>query len=168
MEGFGYNDNALYGDSYSVELSDDIEPVSLTADGYRGDTGGWGLYYVNLSQALVAVYKQGDQPEDTILAVCPPNHGQVVSGDSIEIRWELAGKQPQSYTILLDGRAVAEDIQGVSYTLDLSQVGAGEHVLTVEAEGAVTRYLLQRDRMDVPLEAAIPVKVDVPFAVTGG
>ncbi len=168
MEGFGYNDNALYGDSYSVELSDDIEPVSLTADGYRGDTGGWGLYYVNLSQALVAVYKQGDQPEDTILAVCPPNHGQVVSGDSVEIRWEVAGKQPESYTILLDGRAVAEDIQGVSYMLDLSQVGAGEHVLTVEAEGAVTRYLLQRDRMNVPLEEAIPVKADVPFVVTGG
>ncbi len=44
--------------------------------------------------------------------------------------------------------AVAGDIQGASHPLDLSQVNAGEHVVTVEARGAVPRCLLQRDRTD--------------------
>ena len=54
-------------DSYSVEYSDDYEPVSLTAPGFRGDNGGWGFYYLNLTEAftgedgyLTADYAQND------------------------------------------------------------------------------------------------------------
>ena len=51
-EGHGYGPNKdVYVDSYSVELSDDIEPVSLTAPAYRGE-GAWGFFYLNLTRAL--------------------------------------------------------------------------------------------------------------------
>jgi len=60
-------DRDIYVDSYSVELSDDIEPISLTA-GYRGDQGGWGFHYLNLTRALINLYRQ-DMAECTIMAI---------------------------------------------------------------------------------------------------
>ena len=64
----GYGpDKDIFVDSYSVEYSDDYEPVSLTAPGFRGDNGGWGFYYLNLTEAftgedgyLTADYAQND------------------------------------------------------------------------------------------------------------
>lgn len=57
-------------DSYSVEYSDDYEPVSLTAPGFRGDNGGWGFYYLNLTRALVEIYN-GQADDVTVMAVAP-------------------------------------------------------------------------------------------------
>ena len=119
-EGYPY-ENGIYGDSYSVELSDDIEPVSLTSAGYRGDRGGWGFLYANLTQALIDLYKQAS-PEDTLMAVYAPAAGLDVAESSVRIAWEVIGKTPASCTILLDGSKVAEGIQGGEYTLDLAGV----------------------------------------------
>ena len=59
-------------DTYNVEFSDDIEPVSLTVPGYRGDQGGWGYYYLNLPQTLMALYR-GQADDCTLLAVTAPD-----------------------------------------------------------------------------------------------
>ena len=67
--------------------------------------------------------------------------------------------------MLLDGATVAEGIQGREYTLDLTTLEAGAHVVTVVAEGAVTHYALAHDNMDTRLSDAIPVRVGVPFVV---
>lgn len=163
LEGYPYP-GGIYGDSYSVEFSDDIEPVSLTADGYRGDDGGWGFYYHNVAQALVTVYKERE-PEDTVLAVYPPAPGQVVCGDRLEVQWVVAGKAPGSYALLLDGTPVTSGLRGNAYRLPLSGVPEGEHVLSVIAEGAQTHYRLARDEADARLEKPIPVRSDTPFFV---
>ena len=49
--------------------------------------------------------------------------------------------------------------------LDLTNVTEGEHVLTVVAEGAVTRYLLSRERQDEQLAEPVPLKVATAFVV---
>lgn len=68
--GHGYGpDHDIYVDTYSVELSDDLEPVSLTAAGYRGDMGGWGFYYLNLTRALMDLYRH--QADDCTLLAGP-------------------------------------------------------------------------------------------------
>lgn len=162
-EGYPY-ENGIYGDSYSVELSDDIEPVSLTAAGYRGDRGGWGFRYANLTAALVDLYKQ-EPREDSLLAVFAPVAGQEVSGSMVEVAWEAVGKTPVSFTILLDGAPVAEGIQGSAYTLDVSGIAPGKHTVTVVAEGAVTHYKLAFDRMDERLQEGVPVREGVPFVI---
>ncbi len=163
LEGYPYPGN-LYGDTYSVELSDDIEPVSLTADGYRGDDGGWGYKSFNVAQALIALYKERE-PETTVLAVYPPNPGQVVTANSLEVRWEVAGKKPDSFTLLLDNNLLAHGIRENSYSLALSRVVEGDHILTIIAEGARTKFPLARDHADVPLDTPVPLRVDTPFTL---
>jgi hypothetical protein len=163
-EGYSYGDDN-YGDSYSVELSDDIEPVSLTADGYRGDDGGYGFHPYNVAKALVAIYKQ-EVPEDTLMAVYPPAWGQVMEQNTLEIGWEVIGKKPESYDVFLDGKAIARTIQGESHAVDLNKVPPGQHTVSVAANGAQTRFELARDKEDVPLTNQIPVTVQVPFVLS--
>lgn len=46
----------FYGDEYSPELSDDLEPTYMHKYGYRG-SGGWGYYYANMTKALISLYR---------------------------------------------------------------------------------------------------------------
>jgi len=162
-EGYPY-DNGMYGDSYSVELSDDLEPVSLTMAGYRGDHGGWGYYYANLTQAMVDLFKQ-PVARDSLLAVYPPLEGATLSGDTLRIGWELIGNPPSSFTVLLDSEKVAGSIQGNEYTLDLKPLDAGRHVISVVAEDATTHYALAIDQLDIRHSEGIPVRADVSFVL---
>jgi len=156
------NGSEWYGDSYTVELSDDMEPVSLTADGYRGDSGGWGYYYLNLTRALVRLFHQ-QEPQDTVMAVYPPNRDAEVTKDHINLRWAVAGKIPAGYKILLDENVVAEDVQGNAYKLDLSDMLNGAHTITMIAEGATTCFPISATEVDTPLDEPIPVKIRIPF-----
>ncbi|MBI5095727.1 MAG: hypothetical protein HZB26_25245 [Candidatus Hydrogenedentes bacterium] len=160
-EGYPY-ESGIYGDSYSVELSDDIEPVSLTSPGYRGDHGGWGFLYANLTRAMVDLLKQ-ETPQDSLLAVYSPRPGEQVTGDSVTVGWELLGKAPESFTLLIDQVQVAHNVKGSAYSLSLSSVSKGRHVLSVLAEGVTTHFPLLEDRMDTRLDEAIPVRRDITF-----
>lgn len=152
---------SFYGDSYNVELSTDMEPTSLTACGYRG-CGGWGMYYLNLTRAMVAMYRQ-DTPEDTVLAVASPLQGQTVTGANMQVSWSAIGAPALSYTILLDGQPAAQGIHGTTYTVSLAGVANGLHTLTLIAEGALTHYALAYDREDDRLAEAVPAKAEVGF-----
>ena len=162
-EGQGYGDkHDVYVDTYSVELSDDLEPVSLTAPGYRGDTGGWGFYFLNLTQALLTIYR-GDAPEDSVLAVGSPMRNQQVKGDSLTVDWAVAGPSPKDFAVLIDGRPVAERVQGNSSAINIKDLAPGPHTLSVVANDAKTRFPLSYTGFDVPLEKPITPRCDVPF-----
>ena len=60
-------DGNVYTDTYSIELSDDLEPISPTVCGYRG-TEPYGFYYLNLTRALMDIYR-GQADDVTLLAV---------------------------------------------------------------------------------------------------
>lgn len=178
LEGQGYGPNHdVYVDSYNVELSDDLEPVSLTAHAYRNDTGGWGFYYLNLLQALIRVFHQ-PEPQDTLLAVNPSGHNLVFAADTLDLEWSVIGKEPAGYTILLDGKLVAEGLKAMSYKVDLSglpgpaknpsdanvsEASSQEHIITVIAEGATTRFPLSYTEMDVIQTEPSQTKVEVRF-----
>ena len=163
MEGQGYGPkHDIYVDSYSVELSDDLEPVSLTAAGYRGDKGGWGYYYYNLMTALVRLSQQAEMT-DTLLAVNPPNRNQEVDADHIKLEWSVIGKAPSGFTIMVDDAQVAQHVQGAAYDLDLTKFSKGAHRLTVTAEGCTTHFPLLHEREDEISKDPIPVSVVIPF-----
>ena len=164
IEGFPYPDTNFYGDSYSVELSDELEPVSLTAEGYRGGRGGWGFFYSNLSQAIIEVLRQ-DPLEDTVIALYPPDYGSKVAGTELAVGWEVIGREPDSCTLLLDERIVAEGLAGRGHTLDITQLSPGGHLLSLIAHGTTTRYHLGREREDVRLDMPIPLRIDTPFTL---
>jgi len=164
-EGHGYGPGGdIYVDSYSVELSDDIEPVSLTAMGYLGDRGGWRFYYLNLTQALINLYRQ-DMEECTILAVANPLRNSTVSGEKLDVTWSVTGKEPEGYAVSIDNLPIAENIKGTALSAPLNELAKGPHVLTVTAKGVMTRYPLSWTEMDQRLATAIPVIVTVPFVI---
>jgi len=157
--GQGYGDNKnVFLDEYNVELSDDIEPVSLIADGYRGDTGGWGFYYLNLTQALINIFKQGEN-SSTILAVNTP----VISKDKIKLKWSIIGKSPKSYTIAIDSNTILKDVTGNSCDIPIKGIKLGKHIVTVKAHGVFTHYPLSKINIDLPSINPIPVIVTRKF-----
>ena len=164
-EGQGYDPNHdRYVDTYSVELSDDLEPVSLTAPGYRGDKGGWGFYYVNLTRALLDLYR-GKAEGDTIMAVGSPAAKAVLATAECDVEWSVIGKAPESYTVIVDEKILVDNVKEQKCKVSLKGLPEGTHVLTVEAKGVTTRYPLSYTRMDVPLETPIPVRISVPFTL---
>jgi len=163
-EGHGYGPNKdIYVDSYSVELSDDIEPVSLTAPAYRGE-GGWGFYYLNLTRALVDIYRQ-KTPETTVVVVAQPNRREVVTADELEVKWTWAGKAPQGFSISINGKTIARDLQPAKATVDLSAFEEGPMKLVLTAEGTQSRYLLSYTEDSLPLENMVPAFVEVDFVL---
>jgi hypothetical protein len=150
-----------YGDSYSPELSDDIEPTSLTAAAYRGD-GGWGFRWLNLTRALVDLYRQ-QAPTTTVVAINWPVDRRIVSADHINVTWAWAGKPPSAFRITLNGRTVARGLQGTHAAVDLRSVAPGPVRLAVIAEGTHSRYALS-DTADAPPDPKLPpARAEVEF-----
>jgi len=165
-EGQGYGpERNIYVDTYSVELSDDLEPVSPTAPGFRGDRGGWGFYYLNLTRALMDLYR-GKAGDSTLLAVSNPLRGAAVSGTSLQVSWSVIGAPSTAFTLAVDGRPIREHVPGLTAEISLEGLTKGPHLLTVLAEGARTRYPLSWTELDDPLQSPVPAQVEVPFVVT--
>lgn len=165
-EGAGYGENHdIYVDSYSVELSDDIEPVSMTAPGYRGDRGGWGFYYLNLTQALLDLYR-GHTEGDTILAVGAPSRGAQVHGDTLEVEWSFIGHAPESFSIRVNDMDLLGGVQGTAATVDLTGIPAGPCTLTVSAKAVQTHYALSETALDTRSTEPMSVQVSIPITLS--
>jgi hypothetical protein len=164
-EGHGMGPNHdIYVDTHSVELSDDIEPVSPTAPGYRGGTGGWGYYYWNLTQALIALYR-GQAEGSTLLAISSPLRKEVVKETTMHVTWATIGAPVNHFTLAIDHHIMLQNVTGNASDIDLGQLAQGPHILTVTAEGATTRYPLSWLEPDTLLDTPIPLGVDVPFTI---
>jgi hypothetical protein len=161
-EGQGYGPNHdIYVDSYSAELSDDIEPTSLTAPAYRGE-GGWGFLSLNLTRALVDLYRQRT-PETTVVAIGSPLRASTVTGDRLNVEWTALGHKPTSFTVLLNGRTVARGLQETHATIDLRDVKSGPVTLRVVAEGTKMRYLPSWTEDSLPLEHSTTAYAELSF-----
>jgi hypothetical protein len=161
-EGYGPNKD-IYVDEYNVELSDDLEPVSLTAPGYRGN-GGWGYYYLNLTRALLDLYRQ-KTPETTVAAVARPGRGEVVTSDDLEVEWSWAGKAPESFTVSINGKIVARNITGTKTRIDLKPFAEGPIKLVLKAEGTKSRYILSYNEDSLPRETGAATYSEVDFTL---
>ncbi|MEN8202314.1 MAG: hypothetical protein ABFS28_06940 [Bacteroidota bacterium] len=160
-EGHGYGpDNSIYVDSYSNELSDDLEPVSLTAPGFRGDQGGWGFYYVNLTRALVDIYR-GKANDVTLMAV----HIADSTETNLSLEWTTLGVEPDSYTVILDGTVVVAETDALEYHIPVQDLDSGKHTVSVTANGVGTRYNISYTEFDQVLDEPVPVVVRKTFYV---
>ena len=159
--GYGYD---MYGDSYSVELSNEFEPVSLTTPGYRANDGGWGFFYLNLTRSLVDLYRQ-QTPETTVIAASNPSRNQVVTGEQLLVQWTTIGHAPTGFTISINDLVVAQNLQGSSATIDLSGIKNGPKTLRLTAQGTKSRYLLSYKEDSQPLAQLLPAYVDINFTL---
>ncbi|MBL7645303.1 MAG: hypothetical protein JNK74_03830 [Candidatus Hydrogenedentes bacterium] len=164
-EGGGYGpDRDLYVDSYSVELSDDIEPVSLTAHAYRGE-GGWGFLYLNLLRALVDCYHQAT-PETTVVALDQPGFGQRVSGASLPLRWTWVGKTPSGFELSVNGRKQSFPAEATEAVIELSALPAGPLEIVLTALDTQTRYALSHTEASLPSDNPLPAQAATTLSYT--
>jgi hypothetical protein len=155
----------IYGDEYNLELSDDIEPTRLTGCAYRG-CGGWGYYYMNLTKALIALYK-GETPDGTVMALSAPFQPVAFKGDHFPLRWSVLGKAPAAYSVSLDELPVARNLHTSEYDLDCSKLSPGKHRITLRAEGARTYYDLDPSKLTKKSPQPLPVTSSIEFTYAG-
>jgi len=153
--------SSVYGDEYNLEFSDDIEPVRMDKCAYRG-CGGWGYYYMNLTKATLSLYR-GTTPDITVMALSGPVQPAVVKDPALPLSWEILGKQPQSYTVQLDGKLVAGHIQGRSYLLSLAATPPGKHRVTLIADGVHTYFDLSPAQLTSRSNKPLPVASTIEF-----
>jgi hypothetical protein len=151
----------IYGDEYNVELSDDLEPTQLDGCGFRG-CGGWGYYYLNLTKALISLYRR-ETPDITVLALSGPAVAHAEKGPSLHLTWTYVGEIPSSYTLKLDGRSMADKLKGGSFDLDLRKLAAGKHVVSLVANGVHTYFDLDARRLTQRAKAPLPVESSIEF-----
>jgi hypothetical protein len=155
----------VYGDEYNLEFSDDIEPTRLTGCAYRG-CGGWGFYYMNLTKALISLYR-GETPDATVMALSAPFQPAEVKGDHIPLRWSVLGKTPAAYTVSLDERAVVRNLHTSEYNFDCSNLSPGKHRITLRAEGALSYYDLDPAKLTTKSSQTLPVTSSIEFTYAG-
>lgn len=155
----------IYGDEYNLELSDDMEPTRTNECAYRG-CGGWGYYYMNLTKALISLYR-GETPDATVMALSAPFQPATITAARMPLRWSVIGNSPSAYAISVDGRAVAKGVHGAAYDLDLSKLSAGKHRVTLLAEGAKTYYDLDPSKITAKSAKALPVTSSIEFTYAG-
>jgi hypothetical protein len=89
----------------------------------------------------------------------------MISGEELSVAWSTVGAPASGFSLIIDGDLVQEQVAGTGTTVSLVGQDKGEHILTVLARGATTRYPLSWTRLDDPLDSPIPTQVDVPFVV---
>jgi hypothetical protein len=162
-EGEGYGpDHHGYVDEYNLEGSDDIEPTQLKTCAYRG-CGGWGYYYMNLTKALISLYR-GETPGITVMALSGPFQSGVIKRSPLALTWQTVGKSPSGYNLQLDGTTVAKAIQGGKYSLDLSRSSPGKHRVTLLAQGVHTFFDLNPEKVAVKSDSPLPVTSTIEFS----
>ncbi|MCL5020623.1 MAG: hypothetical protein M1339_02950 [Bacteroidetes bacterium] len=158
-EGEGYGkDRKIFLDEYDNELSDDIEPTSLTSGGYRDRKTGWGFYYLNMTKALLDVFR-GKSKGSTILAVAPPD----VHRNGLFLKWAAVGPVPRNYTILIDGKAFVKKFAGQRCTIPIGDLPEGDHVVTILANGVGTYYSMSHEKFSDRSYKRMLCKVSEPF-----
>jgi hypothetical protein len=155
----------IYGDEYNLELSDDIEPTRMNACAYRG-CGGWGYYYLNLTKALISLYRN-ETPDATVMALSAPFQPAKITGVHLPLHWSVIGQVPSRYSISVDERPIAKGLQGTKYDLDLSKLTAGKHRVTLVAESAKTYYDLDPAKIATKSAKALPVTSSIEFIYAG-
>jgi hypothetical protein len=151
----------IYADEYNVQRSDDIEPTDRTACGLRG-CGGWGFYYFNLTRAIISLYR-GKTPDITVLALSGPNTPVVMGTRTLTLHWEFLGEAPSSYSLLIDGRVENTFIQGSTYSLDISRLKPGRHIVLLKAAGVHTYFSLDPAMSAVLSRERLPVESEISF-----
>ena len=145
-------------DQTDVEYSNDIEPtLPHSTDGAGSQVEGWGFYYLVLTKALIDLYR-GETPNATIMAISNPVNGSLVTGNYLKLSWTYVGKKPDNFTILLNGKILADGIQGtpyfiynspncvndklLSYNMKLQGLPSGYYEVTIIANGAKSYFNL--------------------------
>ena len=97
-----------------------------------------------------------------------PDCRQIVQEDRLPVRWTWLGKQPQGFSISLNGKRLADNVQGKEATVDLSGIEDGPAVLRLTARGTQARYELAYGTDSIASKSMTPASVEVGFILRRG
>jgi hypothetical protein len=97
----------------------------------------------------------------TLMAV----HVADSTGNDLKLEWTTIGVPPKSFTVLLDGKSFLDNTKELSCSIPKSNMTPGVHKVSVEANGAGTRYELSKFQYDDVSGKLIPVVVEKTFRV---
>ncbi len=158
-EGHGLGKNHdIYLDEHSMEFSDDFEPVSPTASGSRDSTGGWGFYYLNMTRALMDIFRNKDN-NSTLLAASITE----ISDKTIKLNWSVAGEIPKSFTVTIGNKVIYKEISVLTCEIPVQSLSKDVQTITIIANDVHTHYALSKTEFDDVLEKPIPVNVNLTF-----
>jgi hypothetical protein len=156
-EGHGLGENNdIYLDEHSMEFSDDFEPVSQTASGYRDSTGGWGFYYLNMTRALMDIFYQKDNNSTLMAALISK-----VSAQSIKLDWSVVGVMPKSFTVVIGDKVIFKEISAMTCEIPVQALSKGTYAITITANDVHTHYALSKTEFDEMVEKPLPVIVNL-------
>ena len=146
----------LNGLPVSAESLEDCGLYQLLVGRFRraADDDGFSLLLCNY-------YFGGGVDDVTLLAV----HVADSTGSELALEWTTIGMVPDSYTVSVDGKTVADGISEVTLSIPLGELSPGEHHLTVIANGVGTRYELSFTEFDRIADELMPVVVEKIFHV---
>ena len=84
------------------------------------------------------------------------------------MHWRTLGRNPKSYSLELDGHAVADKLMGSRYTLSLSAIPPGKHHITLTAQGAHTYFDLSPSKLATRSSQPSPVTSEIEFTYSPG
>ena len=161
--GYGPN-NSTYVDSYSPDLSNDLEPTSPFECGYRrpgGACGGWGFTPLNMLGMLIDGVRSAPALDSSLLlAITAPVVGTVTNystsaRDCVLVSWE--SWRFSSASLLSGGEWLLREPHDVAVTVD------GVHVMNVTSRS--TSLLLNVSAL--ALDAAFPHVIAVSAIPSG-
>lgn len=150
-------------DCYNIPLSNDIEPTSLSSCAYRG-CGGWGFRYLNLTRAMIALYK-ATRVNQSLIVISNTNHLTMNAGENLVLRWSVLGVKPTGFNLILDHRIVARDFQRTKYSLSLKGLRKGRHIIVVRGEGTKTDYLLAEQYESPKMSQSLLAQDSLEFTI---
>jgi hypothetical protein len=116
---------------------------------------------MNLTKAILSLYEEVT-PDITVLALSAPFQ-PVIKEKELPLDWETLGNNPKSYTLELDGRVVADKLQGNSFALSLAAIPPGKHRLTLIARGVHTYFDLSPAQLTTRSSQPLPVVSEIEF-----
>lgn len=161
--GGGYGPNhSSYVDSYSPNLSNDLEPTRYDLCAYARPgrhCGGYSWQPANLLAALLDMYRaqvwpQGSAPafNSTLLLMESPNDGTVLPAGTtqVNVSWVVVGAPFDGpFSVTVNGKVAASPASGSSAMVDLIGVDSSAGIeLSVQARGGTTLYPLSHSLMD--------------------
>jgi len=122
---------------------------------------------MNMTKALISLYRN-ETPDITVMALSALFQPATVTDMKLPLTWKTLGREPSSYTLEMDGKTVANNITGQNYTLDLSQIHAGEHHVNLVANGVHTYFELGPEKLAEKSGTPLPVTSTIEFNYAPG
>jgi len=113
-----------------------------------------------MTRALMDIFNGKDQ-NSTIMAAWISE----VNDQGAKLQWSVAGAEPKSYTVEVDGKVVLQEVTGMACEIPVKDLTKGNHTVKITANDVHTYYALSETEYDELPEKPLPVNVNLALKI---